>query len=426
MASCYAQRRFSGGRFVQFFLVASLFVVTGNFRPGCLTAVAGQVEHQEKRTFHFAETGVSFSNRFPGARLSDCIRIADSEYVAVIRPENVPINDSPWYAFQIQSDPPRPIMVRVVYEGGTHRYEPKISRDGVHWDALDANQYTGHPLGREAVLHLETGPEPIWISAQRLLGCQEVETWIDRQQQKPFAAKSILGYSVAGRPIYKLEITEAADPGFVFIIARQHPPEVTGALGVMNFVETLAGDSQLAQRFRRQFCTVVVPLVNPDGVEEGHWRHNNNGVDLNRDWGRFQQPETRALRDELLKYRSASPGRAFLFLDFHSTQQDIFYTQPARQLTFPPKFTNRWLASIEQRFPDYDVRRVGSHNVSRNSSKAWVHQALGIPAITYEFADDASRQHICRIAQGAAEEMMRLLIAAKSNSAKEFAAAVSN
>ena len=49
---------------------------------------------------------------------------------------------------------------------------------------------------------------------------------------------------------------------------------------------------------KREIRAAVVPLANPDGVEQGHWRHNAQGVDLNRDWDRFQQPETRALRDE--------------------------------------------------------------------------------------------------------------------------------
>jgi hypothetical protein len=32
--------------------------------------------------------------------------------------------------------------------------------------------------------------------------------------------------------------------------------------------------------------------ANPDGVDKGHWRLNDGGVDLNRDWGPFTQPET--------------------------------------------------------------------------------------------------------------------------------------
>ena len=31
--------------------------------------------------------------------------------------------------------------------------------------------------------------------------------------------------------------------------------------------------------------------MNPDGVDLGHWRHNANGVDLNRDWSYYNQPE---------------------------------------------------------------------------------------------------------------------------------------
>ena len=83
------------------------------------------------------------------------------------------------------------------------------------------------------------------------------------------------------------------------IVGRQHPPEVTGSMALMEFVETIVGASDLAKEFRQSFRTIVIPLMNPDGVAAGNWRHNLNGVDLNRDWGPF-----RAARD------AGSPRRA--------------------------------------------------------------------------------------------------------------------
>ena len=40
-------------------------------------------------------------------------------------------------------------------------------------------------------------------------------------------------------------------------------------------------------------------MPNPDGVDSGYWRHNSNGVDLNRDWIEFTQPETKAIKQFL-------------------------------------------------------------------------------------------------------------------------------
>ncbi len=49
---------------------------------------------------------------------------------------------------------------------------------------------------------------------------------------------------------------------------------------------------------------LILPLLNPDGMALGHWRHNLGSVDLNRDWGIFGQPETTAVTREAEKYGS--------------------------------------------------------------------------------------------------------------------------
>ena len=99
-----------------------------------------------------------------------------------------------------------------------------------------------------------------------------------------------------------------------------------------------------------------------------------------------------------------------MFLDFHSTYEDVFYTQPESADGNSAGFTENWLAAIDARFPDYEVRRDGGHGVDSPTSKNWVHRTFGIPAITYEFGDETDRALIRKIASGAAEEMMRLML----------------
>ncbi len=353
---------------------------------------------------------VWITSDFPGGRMKDCSQTSSDTFTVTIAPESFPINDSAWYAFQVHSQKPQTIRLLLHYVNGSHRYEPKISRDGENWQSASDLIAEQSDSGQDVELRVPVDSKPLWIAGQELLGTDEVSQWSERLTRLPYVRSEQIGKSVQGRPVEQLTITECDQPNYVYIISRQHPPEVTGAIGMLHFVDSIAGSSDLAQRFRKRFATLVVPTVNPDGVHQGHWRTNANGVDLNRDWSHFTQPETRAVRDRLLQCRRAGDQRLCLFVDFHSTFNDIFFIPAPNPRIFPAGFTRRWFSSIQSRFPDYDVLVDDNHNAHRSTSKAWVNSTLGVTAVTYEFGDKTDRGMINTVASGAAEEMMRLLL----------------
>lgn len=353
---------------------------------------------------------VSITSDFPGGRMQDCSQTSPDTFTVTIAPESAPINDSAWYAFQVQSQQSKTIRILLHYVNGSHRYAPKISRDGENWQPATDWITDISDSGQDVELAVPVDAKPLWIAGQELLGTDEVSLWSKQLTRLPYVEREEIGQSVQGRPVEQLTITESEQPNFVYIIARQHPPEVTGAIGMLNFVDTIAGSSDLAQQFRKRFATKVVPTVNPDGVHHGHWRTNANGVDLNRDWSHFTQPETRAVRDELLECRRAGDERLCLFVDFHSTYSDVFYIPPPNPNIFPAGFTQQWFSSIQNRFPSYEVSVDDNHNAHRSTSKAWVNNTLSVTAVTYEFGDETAREMIKTVANGAAEEMMRLLL----------------
>jgi predicted deacylase len=198
------------------------------------------------------------------------------------------------------------------------------------------------------------------------------------------------------------------------LIGRQHPPEISGALAMTHFVERILRDDPLANAFRAQYGLLITPNMNPDGVEHGFWRHNTGGIDLNRDWGPFTQPETRLMRDRLNRFLEPGSPRLSLFLDFHSTNRDVFYT-PTREVTqHLPEFTDLWLSEVQARmqqiYADYEVEAVPGYNVESGVSKSWISQMFRVPAITVEIGDNTSRAMINSLAVIAAEEMMTLLL----------------
>jgi cytosolic carboxypeptidase protein 6 len=364
-----------------------------------------------RRTTGFLDTGLWISNELPGGWLDEVWKEGDSLVVARVRPENSPINNSSWYAFKAWSSSPRSMDLMLTYEGGRHRYWPRIrvGSDG-RWEPLPPGAVRVDASANTATLLLPVGPDTLWVAGQELFTSAAFRAWNDSLAALPHVGLTVFGSSPGGRPLEMLRITEDPDaPRHVFLIGRQHPPEVTGTLAMVPFVEELAGDSPLAREFRRSFQVHVVPLVNPDGVDLGFWRHNTGGVDLNRDWVGFRQPETRAVRDALLGVLDGPEDRVWFAADFHSTNRDVFYTLDRSLETRPPGFMDRWLDRIQDVLPRFIVEDVPS-GLDSPTSRNWFYREFGVPAVIYEVGDATDRALIREVAATAARALMELLL----------------
>jgi predicted deacylase len=263
--------------------------------------------------------------------------------------------------------------------------------------------------GKSMALAIELEQAFAWLAGGELLTDAWYAQWLRELEAMDGIEVARIGASVQGRPIF-LAASEGR-PEVILLLGRQHPPEVTGALAMRPFVTTLLADTPLAKAFRARYQLLMVPLVNPDGVALGYWRHNEGGTDLNRDWGPFTQPESRAIRDRL-QSELAGGRRLRLMLDFHATGKNVFYTQSDEVSSDPPGFTARWLAASQTRLPEYAFEREASVDTVQANSKNWFHQAYGIPAITYETGDETDRDTLAAAAVVFAEEMMRTMLEA--------------
>ncbi|SMO55371.1 Zinc carboxypeptidase [Fodinibius sediminis] len=374
-----------------------------------------EIQPQHKRTIGRSEEGIWISNEFKGARMNDFYKVDKSLYRVVIEPENHPINNSPWYAFKIHSESPRTVQLQLSYRHGEHRYHPNISRDGNHWRTMDPSAIQVDTAG-VATLTLDLDGDPLWISAQELLTYRDMTQWMDSIRTASPTVVDTVGYSHRRYPILKM--TTAPKPrdqkqGVLVITGRQHPPEVTGGLASRIFIETLTADTRLARAFRKAFEIWSYPLVNPDGVNGGHWRHNAAGVDLNRDWKNFNQPETRAIRDDLLTLRNDPNRKVYYGIDFHSTNENIFYPINRDITTFPDDFTYKWIEELKNSFPEMPLK-VEPFPPNSPIAKNWIYHTFGADALTYEVDDRADRSQLREISRQAAQILMQNLLEAKS------------
>lgn len=135
--------------------------------------------------------------------------------------------------------------------------------------------------------------------------------------QCPLLRVGSLGKAAGGHK--DLWLVRAADPASdpaqtirILILCRQHGDEPASTEAVLGLLHRLAGGGDSTLRQSLSHVTLYfIPMVNPDGADVNA-RSNALGADLNRDWGVFHQPETRAVA------RAAQILRPNLVIDAHN------------------------------------------------------------------------------------------------------------
>ncbi len=363
---------------------------------------------QQKQVYKAGAVGAR--NDFAGARLNAFELTASGQYRALITPENTPINPSPWYAFKIWSAHAESIELVLDYEQYKHRYHPKLSANGKDWRLLDAQQLQLNSDSTSAIIKLDLNQDTLWIAAQELWATPQVRQWATDLATKPVVSIDTVGWSKGQRPLIEVALGSAKkNKPIIAIISRQHPPEVTGFMALQGFMERILEGDDLSEQFLNQYRVLVYPLMNPDGADEGHWRHNLGGIDLNRDWAYYHQPETRQVANRMVQQAKKYNSQVVLGLDFHSTYYDIYYTNTMDSTTTLPNFTDDWLKAIEAGLTNYKVKESPS-GVGRPVSKSWFYTQFGAVGITYEIGDNTDRAFVAKKGQVSAESMMKLLL----------------
>lgn len=332
-----------------------------------------------------------------------------------IAPEFAPINPSAWYAYRITTDSTttRSVTITQRYLHGQHRYRPWTRKPGGEWQLLPDEAQTLSADRATFEFTVEIPAEGLEVAAQPILNVADSQYWSGQLAESHGLQTHELLRTGLG---LSLNLYDSATPnsnGMILLLGRQHPPELTGAYAYQDFVERLFEGDELAQQFRQNYRLVLVPMVNPDGVELGHWRMNRGGMDLNRDWGPFTQPETRAIAEWLEQANRHTPF--ILLLDFHSTWNDVLYGQHLADSPIPTGFNQAWYEAISSRLGNEAPAWSGQNNPGLPTAKSWARRLYGVSAITYEVGDRTARNLIQHKARVSAEELMRVLLDQAAN-----------
>jgi hypothetical protein len=161
----------------------------------------------------------------------------------------------------------------------------------------------GVPMSTLDVGLLAPGEANRWES---LSSHDEVMTFYRRlQARSPLVRTFHLGWSREKRELLLVTVARpavttpaeahATGKPIIFIAAQVHGDEPGGKEGLMLFARDVAVGR--LQPLLDSVIFVFVPQLNPDGAEAGTWgtRLNPSGYNLNRDYVRLDNPETRAL-----------------------------------------------------------------------------------------------------------------------------------
>jgi murein peptide amidase A len=190
--------------------------------------------------------------------------------------------------------------------------------------------------------------------------------------------ETVVGYSVKERPIVCRRLGDGQY--VVLMMASIHGNEAAGTPLLNDLAEHVVANSEILDGV----TLVLMPVVNPDGVESGK-RYNARGVDLNRNFpaenrqnssryglNALSEPEALAI------YQVINDTLPNHIVTLHEPMQCVDYDGPAKAL-----------ATVMSEFCPLPVEKLGSRPGSLGS---YAGVTLGIPTITFELPPNAAGQ----------------------------------
>ncbi|MEG3659694.1 M14 metallopeptidase family protein [Arenibacter palladensis] len=210
------------------------------------------------------------------------------------------------------------------------------------------------------------------------------------------------GLSVEERPIKSIVLGKGKLK--ILMWSQMHGNESTTTKAVLDLINFLKSDSDLATTILKNCTLKIVPILNPDGAM-AYTRVNANGVDLNRDAQDRTQPESIVLRKI---YEDFKPNYCFNLHD----QRTIFNVgntpkpatvsflapahDPERSISKTRGISMQLIVAMNQELQKFIPGQVGRYDDGFNSNCVGdTFQMLNIPTILFEsghFPGDYDRE----------------------------------
>ncbi len=181
------------------------------------------------------------------------------------------------------------LRLDVEFDGGAayyfNEYAFSYSYDGEHWHPVHWQNGPKVDKQRDTLLFPQFEQDVVYVGHQVPMSYEKLQELVSAWRKSPLVTVHVLGKSLEGRDLYRLEIT---DPGsgvprekrWVHFFANQHPGEHNSQWRMAGMIDWMLRDD--AADFRRRSICHFVPMMSPDAPSKGWYRVNAQGCDMNR------------------------------------------------------------------------------------------------------------------------------------------------
>jgi hypothetical protein len=177
------------------------------------------------------------------------------------------------------------------YGGNDYRFNhytfSSWSYDGVNWRPIYWEKGSKESSEGDTLLFPEFTEDTIYFGHQVPMSYENVIEKMAQWSEYPHSRVHVLGQSLGGRNIYRLEIIDPDSPhprktrwGHYF--ANQHPGEHNSQWRMVGMIDWLLSDAGV--ECRQKSISHFILMMSPDAPSHGWYRVNAQGIDMNRSY----------------------------------------------------------------------------------------------------------------------------------------------
>ncbi|MBN2311239.1 MAG: hypothetical protein JXR94_19835 [Candidatus Hydrogenedentes bacterium] len=183
------------------------------------------------------------------------------------------------------------LVLDVVFEKGRPRYYTlneyagSFSYDGSNWQPIHWEVGGDAGCKQDTLRFPEFTGDTVYVGHQVPMSYEDLVRLVEGWRANPCVTVHVVGQSLEGRDIYRLELTAPDSPyppekRWVHYFANQHPGEHNSQWRMAGAIDWLLSETG-RDCLERSICHFVV-MMSPDAPSKGWYRVNGQGFDMNR------------------------------------------------------------------------------------------------------------------------------------------------